>query len=118
MNRGVVRLLCRPSPIEFLHASDPVWFGNRLPRPVDEHLFSGFVSYKKLTVLLGTVDRLKTVQAAWREAEVNALYSALAAGLHEEVRFGALCNRYMEQAMPARHSTRKSYMTLAIHNSQ
>jgi integrase len=69
-------------------------------------------SYKKLTVLLGTVDRLKTVQAAWREAELTALYSALAAGLHEEVRFGSLCNRYMEQAMPTRHSTRKSYMTL------
>jgi integrase len=69
-------------------------------------------SYKKLAVLLGTVEQLKTVEAAWREAELNPLYVSLGAGLNEEVRFGALCNRYSEHAIPSRYSTRKSYMTI------
>ena len=68
-------------------------------------------SYKKLTVLLGTAQQLKTVEAAWREAELNPLYASLEAGLNEQVRFGALCNRYIEHAIPPRRSTRKSYMT-------
>ena len=69
-------------------------------------------SYKKLTVLLGTVEQFKTAAAAWREAELNPLYASLESGLNEQVRFGALCNRYIEHAIPSRHSTRKSYMTI------
>jgi integrase len=69
-------------------------------------------SHKKLTVLLGTVEQLKTDAAAWREAELNPLYASLEAGPNEQVRFGALCNRYTENAIPSRHSTRKSYMTI------
>jgi integrase len=69
-------------------------------------------SYKKLNVLLGTVEQLKTEAAAWRKAELNPLYATLEAGLNGQVLFGALCNRYIEQAIPSRHSTRKSYMTL------
>jgi integrase len=69
-------------------------------------------SHKKLTVLLGTVEQLKTKAAAWREVELNPLYASLETGLNEQVRFGALCNRYTEQAIPSRHSTRKSYMTI------
>jgi hypothetical protein len=44
-------------------------------------------SYKKLTVLLGTVEQLKTREAAWREAELDPLYATLGAGLNELVRF-------------------------------
>ena len=68
-------------------------------------------SYKKLAVLLGTVQQLKTAEAAWRKAELDPLYASLEAGLNEQVRFGALCNRYIEHAIPPRRSTRKSYMT-------
>lgn len=69
-------------------------------------------SCKKLSALLGTVEQLKTTAAAWREAELNPLHASLEAGLNEQVRFGALCNRYIESAIPSRHSTRKSYMTI------
>jgi integrase len=69
-------------------------------------------SYKNITVLLGTVEQLKTLAAAWREAELNPLYASLQAGLNEQVRFGALCSRYKEDAIPSRHSTRKSYTTI------
>ncbi len=69
-------------------------------------------SYKKVTVLLGPAEQFKTVAAAWREAELNPLYASSESGLHEQVLFGALCNRYIEQAMPLRHSTRKSYLTI------
>ena len=69
-------------------------------------------SYKKLTVLLGTVEQFKTTQAAWREAELKPLYATRGAGLSQQVRFGALCNRCSERAIPVRHSTRKSYMTI------
>ena len=69
-------------------------------------------SYKKLTLLLGTVEQLRTAENAWREAEVNPLYASLGAGLEEQVQFGALCHRYTEHAIPPRHSTRKSYMTI------
>jgi integrase len=63
-------------------------------------------------VLLGTIEQLKTTAAAWRKAELNSLYTSLEAGLNEEVRFGAGCNRYTENSIPSRHSTRKSYMTI------
>ena len=53
-------------------------------------------SHKKLTALLGTVEQFKTDAAAWREAELNPLYASLEAGFKEQVRFGALCNRYIE----------------------
>jgi len=69
-------------------------------------------SHKKLTVLLGTVEQLKSRAAAWRKAELNSLYTSLEAGLNEQVRFGAVCNRYAENSIPSRHSTRKSYMTI------
>jgi integrase len=68
--------------------------------------------YKKLTVLLGTVEQLKTLGGAWRKAELDPLFASLQAGLNEQVRFGALCHRYTEHAIPSRHSTRKSYMTI------
>ncbi|PYX53830.1 MAG: hypothetical protein DMG76_24095 [Acidobacteria bacterium] len=68
--------------------------------------------YKKLALLLGTVQQLKTAEAAWRKAELDPLYASLEAGFSEQVRFGALCNRYIEHAIPSRHSTRKSYMTI------
>jgi hypothetical protein len=51
-------------------------------------------SYRKLTVLLGTVEQLKTLAGAWRKAELDPLFASLKAGLNEQVRFGALCNRY------------------------
>jgi hypothetical protein len=43
--------------------------------------------------MLGSVERLKNVEAAWKEAELNPLYASLQAGPLEQVLFGALCNR-------------------------
>jgi integrase len=68
-------------------------------------------SYKKVSVHLGTVGEFPTEQAAWMKAGAHRVHAESQDGAGEQVTFGALCNRYIAEAMPARHSTRKSYMT-------
>lgn len=67
---------------------------------------------KKLSVLLGTVHDIRTEADAWRKAESQRIHADSRRATEGQVSFGALCNRYVAEAMPSRHSTRKSYMTI------
>ena len=69
-------------------------------------------SSRKASIFLGTIQELPTEAAAWRKAETYRLYADSQRALHEQVSFGALCNRYITEAIPSRHSTKKSYMTI------
>jgi integrase len=68
--------------------------------------------YKKVTILLGTVQELRTKAEAWRKAESHRIHADSERAADGQVVFGALCNRYVAEAMPPRHSTKKSYMTI------
>jgi integrase len=67
--------------------------------------------YKKVSVLLGTVDEIPTEQAAWMQAGTHQVHAQHQTKAGAQVTFGALCNRYMAEAMPQRYSTKASYMT-------
>ena len=68
--------------------------------------------YKKVAVQLGTLQELRTEAEAWRKAESHRIHADSETAADGQVSFGALCNRYIEDAMPSRHSTRKSYLTI------
>jgi integrase len=63
-------------------------------------------------VLLGTVQEIKTEADAWRKAESHRTQADSGRAADGQVSFGALCNRYIADALPLRHSTRKSYLTI------
>lgn len=67
---------------------------------------------KKVAVLLGTVQEIKTEADAWRKAESHRIQADSERAADGQVSFGALCNRYIADALPSRHSTRKSYLTI------
>ena len=67
---------------------------------------------KKVSVLLGTIREIKTEAGAWRRAESHRLHADAERAADGQVSFGALCNRYIADAMPSRHSTRKSYFAI------
>ncbi len=67
---------------------------------------------KKVAVLLGTVQEIKTEADAWRKAESHRIQADSERAADGQVSFGALCNRYIADALPLRHSTRKSYLTI------
>lgn len=67
---------------------------------------------KKVSVLLGTIREIKTEADAWRKAESHRLHADAERAADGQVSFGALCNRYIADAMPSRHSTRKSYFAI------
>jgi len=68
--------------------------------------------YKKVAVQLGTVQDLRSEAEAWRKAESHRIHADSERAADGQVSFGALCKRYIENAMPSRHSTRKSYLTI------
>lgn len=63
-------------------------------------------------MLLGTVQEIKTEADAWRKAESHRIQADSERAADGQVSFGALCNRYIADALPLRHSTRKSYLTI------
>jgi integrase len=67
---------------------------------------------KKLSVLLGTAQEIKSEAEAWRKAEAHRIHADSKRTPEGRVSFGALCDRYIAEAAPTRHSTRKSYMTI------
>jgi len=67
---------------------------------------------KKLSVLLGTAQEIKSEAEAWRKAEAHHIHADSNRTPQGQVSFGALCNRHIAEAAPKRHSTRKSYMTI------
>jgi integrase len=63
-------------------------------------------------VLLGTTQQIKTEADAWRKADSHRLHADSERASNGQVSFGALCDRYIADAMPSRHSTRKSYFAI------
>ncbi len=58
-----------------------------------------------MTVLLGTIDEIRTKQAAWMKAGTHRVHAESQAGSQKQVSFGALCNRYIdtEDDLPLDH---------------